>query len=206
MGRVQAPRSRMNADIPPLRCFVRLGHISDQDGHEEAYAFAVQSVKGRSIGLHCMLKSGAHYRNVPLHAICLNRDAPQRELSDLCYWDCFTNRPVVTVFDYLCDHECTAALPSGKCLGVYLFTVDWLPDSAERPGFVLQPDQNKCAHVIALRDGNLAALPTNKIAWRDGYFIGADPHPELRGYKVQGDIYQAECASRDFSKSECYFY
>lgn len=196
----------MNADIPYLRCFVRREFIADTAGHEEAYAFAVQSVKGRSLGFHCMLKSGAHYRNVPLHAICLNQHAAPQEISNLCYWDCFTNTPVVTVFDYLRDHECMAILPGRRCAGVYLFTVDWLPDSAERPGFVMQPDQNKCAHVIALNDGNVAALPTNKIVWRDGYFIGSDPHPEKEGYRVQQSIHQSESACRDFSKSECYFY
>lgn len=196
----------MNADIPYLHCWVRLKHISHNAGLEEAYAFAVQSVKGRCLGFHCMLKSGAHYRNVPLHAVCLSQDAPEKELSDLCYWDCFTSRPVVTVFDYLQNHECTALLPGGRCMGVYLFTVDWLPDSHARPGFVLEPDQNKCAHVLALSDGNVAALPTNKIAWRDGYFIGDSPHPEKSAYRVQREIYQAESSSRDFSKSECYFY
>lgn len=196
----------MNADIPYLHCWVRLSHISDRDGWEEAYAFAIQSVRGRCLGFHCMLKSGAHYRNVPLNAIATDRSAGRMPLSHLCYWDCFSSNPVVTVFDYLRDHECVAMLPLSKTPGVYLFTVDWLPDSAERPGFIMQPDQNKCGHVIALRDGNIAVLPTNKIAWRDGYFIGSDPHPELNGYTTQDEVAQAESCERDFSKSDMYFY
>jgi hypothetical protein len=197
----------MHADIPYLRCWVHRHIIASGDGLEEAYAFAVQSMRGRALGFHCMLKSGAHYRNVPLHALALNRDVKSRDPGSLAYWDCFTSRPIVTVFDYLRDHECVALLPGGtRESGVYLFTVDWLPDTAEHPGFVLEPDQNKCGHVLALESGCLAMLPTNKIAWRDGYFIGNDPHPERMGYRVQSQIYQAESCTNDFSKSEAYFY
>lgn len=197
----------MNADIPYFHCYVRLEHISQKQGHEEAYAFAVQSLKGRAIGLHCMLKSGAHYRNVPLHAVCTDQNAEPRRLGELAYWDCFSSKPVVTVFDYLRDHECIAILPEGRReRGVYLFTVDWLPDEPVRPGWILQPDQNKCGHFISLESGNVCMLPTNKIAWCDGYWIGSNPNPQSRQYVVQKDTYHAESSSRDFSKSDGYFY
>jgi hypothetical protein len=90
--------------------------------------------------------------------------------------------------------------------GMYLFTVDWLPDSPERPGFLNCPEQTKCAHVMALEDGNLAALPTNRIAWRDGYFIGHSPDPASRHYAVQSNSYRAEAGTFDVSKDEAYFY
>ena len=199
----------MNADIPMLRCLVRREIICgpDAEGFEDAYAFAIQSIKGRAIAFHVMLQSGAHYRGIPLPALTLNRSAAKRDAGDLAFWDCFSSRPEVTVFDYLRDHECVAHLPTkGRERGVYLFTVDWLPDSAERPGFILQPDQNKCGHMIALESGCIAMLPTNKIAWRDGYFIGSDPRPEGMGYRVQSEVYHAESATRDFSKSSWYFY
>jgi hypothetical protein len=197
----------MNADIPYIHCHVRREVIGSDTGVEEAYAFAVQSVRGRALGLHVMLRSGAHYRNVPLHAVVLSPDAPKREAGDLAYWDCFSNTQIVTVFDYLRDHECLAYLPTKQTMpGMYLFTVDWMPDDPKHPGFILQPDQNKCGHVLALEDGNLAMLPTNRIAWRDGYWIGSSPSPEKQGYVVQHNVYHAESSSRDFSKSEMYFY
>jgi len=197
----------MNADIPYLHCWVRLEHISDNEGLEEAYAFAIQSIYKRSLGFHVMLRSGAHYRNVPLHAIALKPDAETMELNNLAYWDCFSNSPVVHVYDYLMEHECYAMMPDGTKLdGLYLFTVDWLPDNAAMPGFILTPDQNKCGHVIALDNGNIAMLPTNKIAWRDGYFIGAHPNPHDMKYKGQQRVYNAESCTRDYSKSDKYFY
>lgn len=197
----------MNADIPYLRCWVDRRAIADAEGEEEAYAFAIQSVKGRALGFHCMLRSGAHYRNVPLHALATREKVTRRGASELAYWDCFSSRPIVTVFDYLREHECVAMLPGGqRQFGVYLFTVDWLPDDAVHPGFILQPDQNKCGHVLSLQTGLITMLPTNKIAWRDGYFIGSNPRPQDMGYRVQSEIHQAECCDRDFSKSDCYFY
>ena len=195
----------VNSDIPYLRCLVRLPFVSGGDGYEEGYAFGVQSVPGRALGFHVMLRSGAHYRNVPIHALAL-RECEARPLGDCELWDCFSYRPSVTVFSYLRDHEAECYLRSGKVGGTYLFTVDWLPDSWERPGFTLSPEQNKCAHVLALDDGNLAALPTNRIAWKDAYFCGSSPNPRAAGYVVQQDVYQAESSEWDVSADERYFY
>jgi hypothetical protein len=195
----------MNADIPYLKCFVRGSYISDSDGLEEAYAFGIQSIPGRALGFHVMLKSGAHYRNVPIHAIC-TQESPGRKLWDCQLWDCFSSKPVVTVFSYLRDHEAECYLRSGKVAGNYLFTVDWLPDTWERPGFTMSPEQNKCAHVLELADGNLCALPTNRIAWKDGYFVGSHPSPKGKGYTVQQDTYHAETSAWDVSKDDRYFY
>jgi hypothetical protein len=195
----------MNADIPYLKCFVRGSYISDTDILEEAYAFGIQSIPGRALGFHVMLQSGAHYRNVPIHAIC-TRECQERRLGDCQLWDCFSSKPVVTVFSYLRDHEAECFLRSGKVDGNYLFTVDWLPDTWERPGFTLSPEQNKCAHVLELADGNLCALPTNRMAWKDGYFVGSSPSPKGKGYTVQQDTYHAETSAWDVSKDDRYFY
>jgi hypothetical protein len=84
--------------------------------------------------------------------------------------------------------------------------LDWLPETQERPGFTLTPEQNKCAHVIALDNGNLCALPTNRIAWTDAYFVGGKPNPRSRGYRVQSEVYRCEGGGWDVSKDESYMY
>lgn len=195
----------MNADIPYLRCLVRRTFISSRTGFEEAYAFGIQSIPGRALGFHVMLQSGAHYRGVPIHAIC-TKMCGRLDLGDCQLWDCFSAKPVITVFSYLRDHEADCYLRSSKVSGQYLFTVDWLPDSPERPGWTLRPEQNKCAHVMALDDGNLCALPTNRIAWKDGYFVGKNPDPRAMGYTVQGEVYQSESSAFDVSQDERYVY
>jgi len=196
----------MNADIPYIPVWVRSSFLSKQGGMEQGYAFAISSFPGRALGFHVMLKSGAHYRHVPIHALAMRPICKARELGDCQLWDCFSWRPVVTVFSYLRDHEATCYLRSGEESGTYLFTVDWLPDSWERPGFTMEPDQNKCAHVLSLADGNLAALPTNRIAWKDAYFVGSSPAPRERRYTVQSEVYQAEDSAFDVSRSEAYMY
>jgi hypothetical protein len=196
----------MNADIPLLKCFVRAHFISDRLGYDEAYAFGIQSVKGRALGFHVMTRHGAHYRNVPIHALTTQDGEPGRLLNQVQLWDCFSNRPVVHVFDYLRDHQARCLMRGSEEIGTYLFTVDWLPDDAVHTGFVLQPDQNKCAHVLELESGNLVALPTNRIIWLDGYFIGKKPDPKSQRYRTQEDVYQAESLLFDASKAEGYMY
>lgn len=195
----------MNADIPYLRCWVRLPYISKREGLEEAYAFAIQSHPGRALAFHVMLKSGAHYRGVPIHALAAHQSAPEIPLSDAQLWDCFTYNPVVHCYSYLRDHEAICCLRSGPVGGNYLFTVDWLPDFSG-PGFTHLPEQNKCGHVLMLENGNLCCLPTNRIAWRDGFFVGSRPGPRSQGYAVQEEVYQAEDAAWDVSRSEAYVY
>ena len=196
----------MNADIPYLRCWVRLPYVSNRPGLEEGYAFAIQSYPGRALAFHVMLKSGAHYRGVPIHALALNKEAPARPLHHCQLWDCFTFRPIVHVYRYLQGHEAVCYTRGGQAEGTYLFTVDWLPDH-DGPGFTHRPEQNKCAHVMALDDGNLAALPTNRIAWKDGYFIGSKPNPRANGYLVQDMVWQAEdCSKFDASADDNYIY
>lgn len=195
----------MNADIPFLRCFVRTQFISDNAGMEEAYAFAIQSYPGRALAFHVMLQSGAHYRGVPIHALALHQTAPVRKLGDLQLWDCFTFNPVVHCYNYLREHEAICHTRGGEQEGRYLFTVDWLPDH-NGPGFTHLPEQNKCGHVLALDDGNLCCLPTNRISWVDGYFIGRKPDPKAKQYIVQEDVWQAEDASFDASRDANYMY
>lgn len=196
----------MNADIPTMKVFVRLPFVSDRVGYEEAYAFGIQSVKGRALGFHCMLKSGAHYRNIPIHALTTEAGAAGRPLQQCQLWDCFSNRPLVYVFDYLKDHQAICHMRGSTERGTYRFTVDWLPDDGVHTGFTQIPEQNKCAHVLELDSGNLVALPTNRIAWMDGFFIGSKPSPGTQRYTVQQDVYQAEDCLFDVSESDEYCY
>ena len=197
----------MNADIPYMRCWVRRELIGDGSGEEEAYAFAIQSVPGRALAFHVMLRSGAHYRGVPIHGVLASPGGEALSLQECALWDCFTYTPKVTVFSYLREHQCVCLTRTLKRKGTYRFTVDWLPDSWEQPGFVLNPEQNKCAHVIETDNGGFIALPTNRIQWIDGYFIGSKGCARNKAYRVQEDTYHAEHAETfDIAASECYAY
>lgn len=195
----------MNADIPFLKCWVRTQFISAREGWEEGYAFAIQSYPGRALAFHVMLKSGAHYRGVPIHALATAPFSPLRPLGDCQLWDCFTFNPQVHCYNYLREHEAVCYLRSGQMEGRYLFTVDWLPDHSG-PGFTHLVEQNKCGHILELADGNLCCLPTNRIAWMDAYFIGRNPDPRAQMYSIQEEVWQAEDSTFDVSQAESYMY
>jgi hypothetical protein len=191
----------MNADVPPLKVLVsnkNLTQNEEADGYEAGYAFAIQSYKGRALHFHVLFQSGAHFRHIPLHWL-IHEPGPfeTHDLELLQLWDCFSFKPVVTVFDFLRDYQCDAILKDKTVVpGEYWFTIDWLPDSNEQPGILLQPDQNKCAHVVLLGNGQIACLPTNRIAFKDAYFVGNKPNAGTKGYVTIDTQWSAENADR----------
>jgi len=190
----------MNADIPPLKVWIDAKHLGGKEGYEHGYAFAIQSYKARALQFHVLLESGAHFRHIPLHWLLhdLNPRLPDTyQLHLLQLWDCFSYRPVVTVFDLFKGYQCDCILKNEDVVqGTYWFTVDWLPDSESESGFLLQPDQNKCAHVIMLDNGQVAALPTNRILFKDAFFIGNKPDAICKRYRTSDTIHTAEDCQR----------
>ena len=191
----------MNADIPAIKVFIHKRFLTNNDeesGYEAGYAFAIQSYKGRALQFHVLMQSGAHFRHVPLHWLIHDiAVTEQYPLESLQLWDCFSYKPIVTVFDFLKDYSCDAILKDKTTVsGRYLFTIDWLPDSEERPGLIGQPDQNKCCHVVSLSNGQFAALPTNRILFKDAYFIGNSPSAASCGYKTIDTAWRSENCSR----------
>ena len=75
--------------------------------------------------------------------------------------------------------------------GSYLFTVDW----AHPDGNILDtdhseiPHEHKCAHIIALDDGNYAAQPNNRCIWDLPSFTVKDNIPD---WKVQTNEWNVE--------------
>ena len=191
----------MNADIPPLKVWIKREYLTNGEdlGFEEGVAFAVQSMKGRALHFHVLLKSGAHFRHVPLHWLCHHAPAvvDERSVEDLQLWDCFSYKPVVTVFDLLRDYQCEAILrDKTKFSAAYYCTVDWLPDCDAKSGWLLHPDQNKCAHILLLENGQIGCLPTNRVLFKDGFFIGNVPDAATRNYKTVDVVYTAETCDR----------
>lgn len=190
----------MNCGIPPLKVWIENKHLtqSDAPGYEQGYAFALQSYKGRAAQFHVLLESGAHFRHIPLHWLYTAPDSSAAHtLSDLQLWDCFSYRPITTVFDFLRDYEVTCILRNGKAIsGKYHCTIDWLPDSDADSGVLLHPDQNKCAHLCLLDDGQCAFLPTNRILFKDAFFVGNLPTAATKGYKTLDTVWTAETSDR----------
>lgn len=185
----------MNANIPPIKIAVSKEWLTDgeETGFEEGYAFAIQSYKGRALQFHVLFKTGAHFRHIPLHWLYHKYPTERYDLEQLQLWDCFSYKPIVTVFDLLRDYQCEAILKDKTHVNAkYYCTIDWLPDSDCESGFLLHPDQNKCAHLCLLDNGQIGCLPTNRIVFKDGFFIGSVPTATTSKYKTLETVWSAE--------------
>ena len=115
-----------------------------------------------------------------------------KRLDELELWNSFSYYPTVTSWSIL-----TAS--SGKYIGKdkkwhhgkYLFTIDW----AHPESNILDtdhseiPHEHKCAHIIALDDGNYAAQPNNRCIWDLPSFTVKDNIPD---WKVQTNEWNVE--------------
>jgi hypothetical protein len=119
-----------------------------------------------------MLPNGACFWRLPISAFFQKSydraNVPDMQTHELELWNCFSYWPSVHRFDWL-------AGINGKFLGInkkfyhgnYLFTVDWgHPETnildVEHSEI---PQEHKCAHILALTNGNFAAQPNNRILW-----------------------------------------
>jgi hypothetical protein len=121
----------------------------------------------------------------------IRQEVPKRRLDELELWNSFSYYPAVTTWDIL-----TAA--SGKYIGKdkkwhhgkYLFTVDWGHPDANilNSDHSEIPHEHKCAHIIALNDGNYAAQPNNRCIWDLPSFTVKDTTFLTGKYKLQNGM------------------
>ena len=135
-------------------------------------SFGLSAITGKSILFHAIMENGAIFYRLPITAFIQRgfkpADVPRRRLDELQLWNCFSYYPSVHSWDIL---EAQAGKYIGKDKkwhhGKYLFTVDF----AHPESNILDtdhseiPHEHKCAHIIALDDGNYAAQPNNRCIW-----------------------------------------
>ena len=119
-------------------------------------------------------------------------DVPKRRLDELELWNSFSYYPTVT-------HWSILSAASGKYIGKDkqwhhgepTCLVDWAHPDAN----ILDtdhseiPHEHKCAHIIALDDGNYAAQPNNRCIWDLPSFTVKDNIPD---WKVQTNEWNVE--------------
>ena len=168
--------SYLNANIPPIYAQIKKEYLYDLKKHhgevEDCIIFGISSMGGRAILWHALMENGAIFYRLPISAFIQKgfkaEDVPKYRLDELELWNSFSYYPAVTHWNLL-------SAASGKYIGKdkkwhhgkYLFTVDW----AHPDGNILDsdhseiPHEHKCAHIIALDDGNFAAKPNNRCIW-----------------------------------------
>ena len=160
----------LNANIPPIECYVRGNFLRDQkDSHDKYFPcviFGVSSIPNRSPLFHFMMEDGAIWWRMPINAFCAQPNVPEVDIHNLVLWNSFSPFITITKFSNLANlrmfyMDRTKTKISGK----YLFTLDWYSGDANSidDGYSENPGQHKCGHVIQRDDGNFAIQPNNRI-------------------------------------------
>ena len=206
--------SYLNANIPPIYCKIRKEYLYDLKQHhgetQSCVVFGIASIPGRAILFHCLLESGAIYYRLPISAFIQKefdrRNVPDQNIEDLELWNSFSYYPNVISFDFLVGQRCKYLNKNKKFYhGQYLFTIDWAhPESnivdTEHSEI---PDQHKCAHILALDNGNYAAQPNNRILWNISSFTTSKHWPD---YKVTTTEWNVENKNWQLEDTDDMFY
>jgi len=194
----------LNANTAPIYCKVRTEYLYDMDetrkGERDCVIFGITSITGRAILFNIMLSNGACYWRLPISAFFQKhfsrKQVPDMRLDELQLWNCFSYYPSVHRFDWLDGIDGKFRGKDKKFYpGTYLFTVDWgHPESnilnTEHSEI---PQEHKCAHILALTNGNYAAQPNNRILWHVNSYTVDNDWPD---FKVQNTVW--DCESSDW--------
>ena len=191
----------LNANIPAIYSQIRREYLYDLSRHmgeaEDCVIFGMASLSGSAILFHAIMENGAVFYRLPISAFIQRgfdvKKVPQMRLDELELWNCFSYYPAITTYDILSGQ-------SGKYIGKdkrwhygnYLFTVDWAhPESnIVDTDHSEIPHEHKCAHILALENGNYAAQPNNRLIWNVPSFTVKDEVPT--DWKVQTNDWTVE--------------
>lgn len=189
----------LNADIPPIKCYIRKEFLYDQQQHfgehVEVIIFGVCGLQGQAPLFHCMSTFGAVWFRQPIHAFFWRTGAACAPLDELCLWNAFSNSIAVHEFRYLRNLRCAYFGKDRQFHpGVYMFTIDWSAQHGELC-FAESPDEYKCHHVIKLDSGQFALQPNNRIKWFEPAFI-VEPFPDEPDFKVCTNTWSVESTDK----------
>ena len=205
----------LNANIPVTYAQVRREYLYDLKDHfgevEDCIIFGMASITGYALLFHAVMENGAVFYRLPISAFVQRgfdvKKVPRMRLDELELWNCFSYYPAITTYDILSGQ-------SGKYIGKdkrwyhgnYLFTVDW----GHPEGNIVDtdhseiPHEHKCAHILALENGNYAAQPNNRLIWSIPSFTVKDEVPD---WKVQTSDWTVENSRRWTTEdSDKFFY
>ena len=120
----------LNANIPPIECYVRGNFLRNQkDSHDKYFpcvVFGVSTIKSRSPLFHLMMEDGGLWWRMPINAFCAEPNTPEADLHNLVLWNCFSSHIAVTKFENLTNLK-MSYIDRTKTMhkGTYLFTLDW---------------------------------------------------------------------------------
>ena len=164
----------LNANITVQYAQIKREYLYDLKKHhgevEDCIIFGISCITGRAILWHALMENGAVFYRLPISAFIQRgfkpTEVPRRRLDELELWNSFSYYPAVTCYDIL-EGQSGKYFGKDKQIhhGKYLFTVDFAhPESnIVDTDHSEVPHEHKCAHILALDDGNYAAQPNNRF-------------------------------------------
>lgn len=163
-----------SGDIPTHQyCYVEQKYITngEMNGTEPCVWFGIVAYTGRVWGCQIMLKSGAVYREVPLHALSYF-EVPEVNWTPALaqQWDCYGTEFSTLCYKYLYGLDARARCgDSDEFEGKYLFTAVPIGDAYSEA-----PDEAKEFQFIQLDNGRITCQPTNRVLFIDKSFTDRD--------------------------------
>ena len=190
----------LNANIPVQYAQIKKEYLYDLKKHhgevEDCIIFGMASITGRAILWHALMENGAIFYRLPISAFIQRgyepAAVPHQRLDELELWNSFSYYPAVTTYDILAGQSGKYFCKDKKTYsGKYLFTIDFAhPESnivdTEHSEV---PHEHKCAHILALDNGNYAAQPNNRLIWNIPSFTVKNEIPD---WKVQTSEWNVE--------------
>lgn len=174
-------------NVPAISVFVSEKFLGSGDGFEKAYLVAATSIPSRPLFFAVHLESGALWQRVPVSEIFCTRFTekmvPLFVCEDLQPYSCLEGQIACISYQHLAHYEVKAKIKDEWVLGNYLFTIDVMGQ-----GLAEDPEQHKTHNIIALKSGQLAALPNNYLLFQDDYFT---EEKKNLGYKRNSKFYLA---------------
>ena len=205
----------LNANIPVQYAQIKKEYLYDLKKHhgevEDCIIFGITCITGRAILWDAIMENGAIFYRLPISAFIQRgyepAAVPHQRLDELELWNSFSYYPAVTNYDFLSGS-------SGKYIGKdkkwyhgrYLFTIDWAHPDANilNSDHSEIPHEHKCAHILALENGNYAAQPNNRLIWDISSFTVKDEIPD---WKVQTSEWDVEDSNKFRTEdTDKYFY
>ena len=206
----------LNANIPLIYAQIRREYLYDLSRHvgevEDCVIFGMASITGRAILFHAVMENGAVFYRLPISAFIQRgfdvKKVPRMRLDELELWNCFSYYPAITTYDVLASQTAKYIGKDKKWYtGSYLFTIDWAhPESnIVDTDHSEIPHEHKCAHILALENGNYAAQPNNRLIWSLPSFTVKEEVPT--DWKVQTSEWSVEDSSKWITEdSDKFFY
>lgn len=146
--------------LPHTKAFVRTQFLRQKSGEKgfiPCYLIAVAVVLNESPKLMVLTEGGAAFCYVPPQAVCFREDAPEKEIFEVCSWDCLADSGEIVELAFFKHWTVEYRGNSGR----YLWTLHFDPNHA----WGRLPDQLKLFHFIEGSDGNLYIGVNNEMRW-----------------------------------------